>query len=348
MGISGLLKFGTYILGINTINDCIAHFTKEFGYKPRIAFDMSVLFHMFVDKEEAKLCYEKMRSGIDLCPDDLIFYFNRLNDFLSTLGCGDIWLVFDGKCIPYKEDTMKTRRATRDKMYEMMRYEQSIETPHNHCAIVKEMIESDKERYGRDFGWKIVEAPGEADAQLYYLQKEDLVDIIATVDSDVIAYGAKRVFFMNPPRYFVKETGYPYPTPYRLTEKLCINELPREVIIIMAWLLGNDYSKGIAKVGQKTLPKILSGCSVNTALDAHSMVNDFIEQYVNSDMEKKTQSIEKTCEKYRINKESVYQQLHLLFKIFRTYPIYDPIFGQKLTLDGRQYSTVDSWRNDNP
>lgn len=38
-------------------------------------------------------------------------------------------------------------------------------------------------------------APYEADAQLAYLSEISYVDIIITEDSDLLAYGAKRVFF---------------------------------------------------------------------------------------------------------------------------------------------------------
>ena len=38
-------------------------------------------------------------------------------------------------------------------------------------------------------------APYEADAQLAYLSKEDIVDVIITEDSDLLVFGAKRVLY---------------------------------------------------------------------------------------------------------------------------------------------------------
>ena len=38
-------------------------------------------------------------------------------------------------------------------------------------------------------------APYEADAQLAYLEKQGIADIVITEDSDLLAFGCKKVFF---------------------------------------------------------------------------------------------------------------------------------------------------------
>ena len=38
-------------------------------------------------------------------------------------------------------------------------------------------------------------APYEADAQLAYLSKQDIVDVVITEDSDLLVFGSKRVFY---------------------------------------------------------------------------------------------------------------------------------------------------------
>ena len=38
-------------------------------------------------------------------------------------------------------------------------------------------------------------APYEADAQLAYLEKEGIVDVVVTEDSDLLVFGCKRVLF---------------------------------------------------------------------------------------------------------------------------------------------------------
>ena len=47
----------------------------------------------------------------------------------------------------------------------------------------------------RKLGVQCIVAPYEADAQLAYLSKEDIVDVVITEDSDLLVFGSKRVFF---------------------------------------------------------------------------------------------------------------------------------------------------------
>jgi exonuclease-1 len=44
-------------------------------------------------------------------------------------------------------------------------------------------------------GVKSIVAPYEADAQLAYLSKNNFVDAVVTEDSDLLAFGCRKVFF---------------------------------------------------------------------------------------------------------------------------------------------------------
>jgi exonuclease-1 len=44
-------------------------------------------------------------------------------------------------------------------------------------------------------GIKFIIAPYEADAQLAYLSRHGIVDIIITEDSDLLAFGAKKILY---------------------------------------------------------------------------------------------------------------------------------------------------------
>ena len=48
----------------------------------------------------------------------------------------------------------------------------------------------------KDLQVEFIVAPHEADAQLAYLAKEGLVDVVITEDSDLLAYGCERVLFL--------------------------------------------------------------------------------------------------------------------------------------------------------
>jgi exonuclease-1 len=44
-------------------------------------------------------------------------------------------------------------------------------------------------------GIKFIIAPYEADAQLAYLSRNGIVDVVITEDSDLLAFGAKKIFY---------------------------------------------------------------------------------------------------------------------------------------------------------
>lgn len=52
---------------------------------------------------------------------------------------------------------------------------------------------------------EILTAPYEADAQLAYLSKQNLVDAVITEDSDLLLFGAKKVIFKLGAEYLGKE-----------------------------------------------------------------------------------------------------------------------------------------------
>lgn len=47
----------------------------------------------------------------------------------------------------------------------------------------------------RNRGIKYIIAPYEADAQLAYLSRNGIVDIVITEDSDLLAFGAKKILY---------------------------------------------------------------------------------------------------------------------------------------------------------
>lgn len=47
----------------------------------------------------------------------------------------------------------------------------------------------------RKLNVQCIVAPYEADAQLAYLSKEGLVDVVITEDSDLLVFGARKVFY---------------------------------------------------------------------------------------------------------------------------------------------------------
>lgn len=110
-------------------------------------------------------------------------------------------MVFDGGHLPTKSGVEKERRKKRDAYLKQGKAllkdgnkSQAVEcfqkcvdvSPEMALALIKEC---------RREGVECIVAPYEADAQLAYLQKENIVDLVITEDSDMLVFGCKRVLY---------------------------------------------------------------------------------------------------------------------------------------------------------
>ncbi|EGG06497.1 uncharacterized protein MELLADRAFT_36164, partial [Melampsora larici-populina 98AG31] len=103
----------------------------------------------------------------------------------------------------------------------------------------------------RLFGIPYVISPMEAEAQCAELLKKGLVDGIITDDSDVFLFGGTRVY-----KNMFNQNKF--------VECYLMNDLEKELglsrqrLIQLAYLLGSDYTEGLAGVGPVTAMEILS------------------------------------------------------------------------------------------
>lgn len=357
MGIKDFLRFGKWVDGIMSLDMCIEHFHRnEFRY-PTIGFDMSVLFHHFIQGFEAKLVHEIMsKDDYGTTPDSLVKkeilkgYLQDLHTYLDGRKFTHAYLVFDGPGIPYKEKTMEKRRKERKEAYENEHFGCAVETPVEHASIVQQFIDEEFTSKAIDKPWTVIMSPCEADAQLYELQREGLVDIIVTVDSDVIAYGSKRVFLTRPPRYFIKEDIDEHPKEYTIPQELVLNTLPSDIMVLLAWFLENDYTKGISGIGWKTISKYISGITLDLSKNPLEVAQQLISKMKEVNNEKST--FVKATTKMGITVDELFNQLLILFKIFKTYPVLNIRESKYTTLNGVKLETVNDckllWRKVEP
>ncbi|KAM6127982.1 LOW QUALITY PROTEIN: exonuclease 1 [Pterocles gutturalis] len=182
MGIQGLLQF---------IKDA-AEPTHVKKYKGQaVAVDTYCWLH-----KGAYTCAEKLARGE---PTDLYVTFcMKLVDMLLSFGIKPI-LVFDGCTLPSKKEVEKARREKRQanllKGKQLLQgrlsearecFGRSVNVTH---AMAHEVIKAARAR-----GVDCIVAPYEADAQLAYLNKTGMVQAIITEDSDLLAFGCKKVF----------------------------------------------------------------------------------------------------------------------------------------------------------
>ncbi|NWV43028.1 EXO1 Exonuclease, partial [Grantiella picta] len=183
MGIQGLLQF---------IKEAAepSHVKKYKGLT--VAVDTYCWLH-----KGAYACAEKLARGE---PTDLYVTFcMKLVHMLLSFGIKPI-LVFDGCTLPSKKEVEKARREKRQasllKGKQLLQegrlaearecFGRSVNITH---AMAHEVIKA-----ARAQGVDCIVAPYEADAQLAYLNKIGMVQAIITEDSDLLAFGCKKVF----------------------------------------------------------------------------------------------------------------------------------------------------------
>lgn len=118
-----------------------------------------------------------------------------------------------------------------------------------------------------EMGVEFVVAPYEADAQLAHLALTGRADIVATIDSDLLAYGCPRVLFNLDP------TGHGSEVQLKdlpLCRSLAPYRMSQETLPDLCVLAGCDYLPSIPRMGIRTAAKLLfsSGGDVKRTLKA--------------------------------------------------------------------------------
>ncbi|XP_037366183.1 exonuclease 1 isoform X2 [Talpa occidentalis] len=182
MGIQGLLQF------IKEASEPI-HVRKYKGQV--VAVDTYCWLH-----KGAIACAEKLAKGEPT--DRYVGFCMKFVNMLLSHGIKPI-LVFDGCTLPSKKEVEKSRRQRREtnllKGKQLLRegkvsearecFTRSVNITH---AMAHKVIKA-----ARAQGVDCLVAPYEADAQLAYLNKAGIVQAIITEDSDLLAFGCKRV-----------------------------------------------------------------------------------------------------------------------------------------------------------
>ncbi|XP_072123123.1 exonuclease 1 [Mobula birostris] len=182
MGIQGLLQF------VKEASEPI-HIKKYKGQT--VALDMYCWLH-----KGAFACADKLAKGEPT--DQYVSYCMKFVEMLDSFGVKPI-LVFDGCTLPSKKEVEKARSIRRQtnlqKGKQLLREGKTAEA--RECftrsvsitpAMAREVIKA-----ARAKGMDCIVAPYEADAQLAYLNKIGIAQAVITEDSDLLAFGCKKV-----------------------------------------------------------------------------------------------------------------------------------------------------------
>ncbi|XP_023152239.2 exonuclease 1 [Amphiprion ocellaris] len=182
MGISGLLQF---------IKDAAEPINVKKYKGQTVAVDTYCWLH-----KGAFSCAEKLAKGEPT--DQYVWYCMKLVDMLFTFSVKPI-LVFDGRNLPSKQEVENTRRMRREanlqKGRQLLREGKLSEARDcfNRCVNITPAMAHNLIKAARARGVDCVVAPYEADAQLAYLTKCGLAQAVITEDSDLLAFGCKKV-----------------------------------------------------------------------------------------------------------------------------------------------------------
>lgn len=182
MGISGLLQF---------LKDAAEPVNVKKYRGQTVAVDTYCWLH-----KGAFSCAEKLAKGE--LTDQYVWYCMKFVDMLLNFRVKPI-LVFDGRNLPSKREVEKSRRERREvnlqKGKQLLREGKVYEAREcfNRCVNITPAMAHNLIKAARARGVDCVVAPYEADAQLAFLSKSGLAEAVITEDSDLLAFGCKKV-----------------------------------------------------------------------------------------------------------------------------------------------------------
>uniref|UniRef100_A0A8C1CVW9 Exonuclease 1 n=2 Tax=Cyprinus carpio TaxID=7962 RepID=A0A8C1CVW9_CYPCA len=182
MGIQGLLQF---------IKDASEPINVKKYRGQTVAVDTYCWLH-----KGAFSCAEKLAKGEPT--DQYVSYCMKFVDMLLSFGVKPI-LVFDGRNLPSKQEVEKSRRERRQanlqKGKQLLREGKISEAREcfTRSVNITPSMAHDVIKTAQMRGVDCVVAPYEADAQLAFLNKSGIAQAVITEDSDLLAFGCKKV-----------------------------------------------------------------------------------------------------------------------------------------------------------
>lgn len=245
-------------MGIKGLLEQLKSITKkvhisEFRGK-RVAIDAHCWLH-----RGAYGCGKELYQGIDTTKY-ISFMLNMIH-ILRSNGIESIIIVFDGIPLPCKAETNNKRTLERQQQLLLAKSAEisgDHDQAHNHyqrsISITYDMIQKVIIALDKTGVYYIV-APYETDAQLAYLSKNNIVDVIITEDSDAIVYGCHHIL------YKLNRQGYGEYIEYKnltINQSISFQNWSTEQFQLFCCLSGCDYITNIRNIGIKTAYKIVN------------------------------------------------------------------------------------------
>lgn len=171
------------------------------------------------------------------------------------------FFIFDGDSIGVKKETEAKRREKRvenksvaerlweigEKSNAMDYFQKCVDVTPEMAKCIIDYCKTNKIQY--------IVAPFEADAQMVYLEKHNIIHGILSEDSDLLVFGCRRLITkMNDFGECIEICRDDFD---KLPKKFPLYQLTNEEIRTMVCLSGCDYTSGIPKVGLITAMKLV-------------------------------------------------------------------------------------------
>lgn len=242
MGIKNLLKF------LSEFPEIIIEKSPNDYYKKKIAIDISILIYQVV--------IAIRNSGSDLTNEKgeitshILGLFNKTISFLEK-GIIPIY-VFDGKPPSLKQKILDARKHVRNKalqkLLEAKSDSEKIKYFKRSVWISKEQINQCRELLSL-MGIPYIDAPEEADSQLSYLCKNNMVYAVLTEDMDILTFGSPKIIRNL-------SSSQKIPLEINLTDVLLKLNLSYNEFIELCVLFGSDYCPVFIDIKPRDMYKI--------------------------------------------------------------------------------------------
>lgn len=173
-------------------------------------------------------------------------------------------VVFDGDKLPLKRHTEDSEYKARKKNYELAmeayklgQKEEANKLFMEAITVTPEMAHFVMEKLKETYGDKVtfIVAPYEADSQLAYLSKINLIQLVITEDSDLLVFGAKVVFYKMDRDFNGDEIKLE--NLHKVTE-VDLSTFSHDLFIHLCILTGCDYLASPKGIGFKRAYGLLS------------------------------------------------------------------------------------------
>jgi len=228
-------------------------------------------------------CITELASGIDT--DKFISYCMDMVNLLLAHGIKPL-IVFDGRQLPAKCEKNEERRLARENSRllsdeamtngdEALAYSFMKKCVGVSSKMVRQLIDVLKSK-----GIEYMVSPYESDAQLAFLSRTKLIDLVITEDSDAIVYGCLRTLFkLNRDNamgdeIFRKNMG--------CVTELSFSNWSDDQFKLFCCLSGCDYVTKLKNMGIKTAYQLVKDCnSIDSVISAlrRSRFASFIDDY---------------------------------------------------------------------